>query len=55
MRIEVTIHTDLARGNKEEVEDALVWALARVGYAPYITDSGIAYTCDKEESIEDIK
>lgn len=49
-RIEVALdaeHVDPAL--REEYENTLVVSLARFGYAPYITDSGVGFTVEPGE------
>ena len=53
MKIEVTIYTKDAVG-RTEVEAMLILGLVRSGYAPYLTECGVAYTCNREETITEM-
>ena len=54
MRVEVTIWTKDAK-DRAEAEDLLILGLARAGYSPYLTEFGVAYTCEEGESVHEIK
>lgn len=56
MKVEITIYTEMCKRDKALQVDRLVLALARCGYAPYVTDDeNVCFTADKDETVTELE